>query len=92
MMMMIVIIIIIIIIIISLDSSFELALSYLLDDWRSILGSGKRYFSSLWFPREPSRGSKRPGYEAGHFPISNVQVKNDGAIISLLPVPSWHGD
>jgi hypothetical protein len=88
----------------SLDSSIGIGMGCALDGWGSIPGSGKEFFSSsqnpdrYWGPPNLlSKGYwwlfpprlKRLGHEADHSTQSGAEVKNSGAIPSLLQMYSW---
>jgi hypothetical protein len=42
------------------------------------------------FGRLFTRGKRRPGHESDHLPPFSVEVKNSGAVPSLLHIPSWY--
>jgi hypothetical protein len=86
----------------SRDSLVRIATGYGLDDWGSIPGTGKIFFSSPKFPDQlwvltslvfklvPSLGIQRPGREADLLPPSSAEVKN-GAVPPLPCTSSWCG-
>jgi hypothetical protein len=53
-------------------------------------GSGSTQPHIQWVLIAIPPGIKRSGREADQSLPSNVEVKNDGAITSLLQMPSWH--
>jgi hypothetical protein len=43
-----------------------------------------------FYERGTFPGLKWPGREADHSPLSNAELKNGGAILSLPHMSSWH--
>jgi hypothetical protein len=87
-------------------SSVGITVGYRLDSQDLIPGRGKRFFSSsqhldwFWGPASPSiqsvtgilsLGIRQLGLEADHFPPSNAEVKNGGAIPPLHHASLWRG-
>jgi hypothetical protein len=43
-----------------------------------------------WVQSAISMGLKGPGREAEHSPPTSTEIKNGGAILQFLRMPSWH--
>lgn len=74
-----------------LGSSVSVVLGFLLDDWVLIPGRGKRFVSwlacpdPLWGPSSLlfSEYWRQMGFEADHWPVSSVRVKNEWSYTSV---------
>jgi hypothetical protein len=90
---------------VSQDSSVGIVTGYGLDGRGSIPGRDKIFLFSIasrpalgptqrpiqWVPGALSPGKKQQVCEADHSAPSSAEVKNDGAVCSLLHTSSWRG-